>query len=50
MALHADGLPRTSELPWMGAAALAAAYAKRELSPVEVVGRCSTGSWRSTAG
>ena len=27
-----------SELPWMGAAALAAAYAKRELSPVEVVG------------
>ncbi len=27
-----------SELAWMGAAALAAAYAKRELSPVEVVG------------
>ncbi len=27
-----------SELPWMGAAALAAAYAKRGLSPVEVVG------------
>ncbi len=38
MAPHADGLPRMSELPWMGAAALAAAYAKRELSPVEVVG------------
>ena len=27
-----------SELPWMGAAALAAAYAKRDLPPVEVVG------------
>ena len=37
MATDANRPARMTELAWMGAAALSAAYAKRDLSPVEVV-------------